>query len=103
LIVRDALHTWFSRRGEGARKARLHGWRLWYTYCVENDYTVDTMVDPRCDPTMMLYDFIIGTDRHGLKEYRMREARLTMLELFEFVWSDKFPRIVASLTHEILK
>jgi hypothetical protein len=23
------LHFWFARRQEGARKTRLHGWRVW--------------------------------------------------------------------------
>jgi hypothetical protein len=59
------LHFWFSRRGEGARRARLHGWRLWHTYCIENDYTVDTMIDPKCDPTMIIYEFMINMDSQG--------------------------------------
>jgi hypothetical protein len=97
------LHFWFSKRGEGVRRARLHGWRLWHTYCIENDYTMDTMIDPKCDPTMMIYEFMIDMDREGVKDYRIREARLAVFELFEFVQSEKFPRMVASLTHGILK
>jgi hypothetical protein len=40
------LNFWFARRTEGAGKVRLHVWRLWYTHCVENDYSVDTMISP---------------------------------------------------------
>jgi hypothetical protein len=81
----------------------LHGWRLWHTYCVENDYAVDTMIGLKCDPTMMIYEFMIDMDRQGVKDYRIREARSAVFELFEFVQSKKFPRMVASLTHRILK
>jgi hypothetical protein len=97
------LHFWFNRRGGGARRARSHGWRLWYTYCTENDYTVDTMIDLKCDTMMMINEFMIDIDRQGVKDYRIREARLPAFELFEFVQSEKFPRMVASLTHGILK
>jgi hypothetical protein len=97
------LHFCFSRRGEGARKAHLHGWRLWHTYCIENDYTVETTIDLKCDSTMMAYELMIVMDRQGVKDYRIREARLAVFELFEFVQSEKFPRMVASLTHGILK
>jgi hypothetical protein len=54
--------------------ARLHGWRLWHTYCIENDYTMNTMIDPSCDPTMMIYEFMIDMDRQGVRDYRNREA-----------------------------
>jgi hypothetical protein len=97
------LYFWFGRRGEGARKARLHGWRLWHAYCVENDYSVRTMTDPGCNPEMMLAEFMIDMDRQGVKDYRIREARLAVFELFEFVQGDKFPRIVAGMTHGLLK
>jgi hypothetical protein len=97
------LYSWFSRRGEVARRARLHGWRPWHTYCIENDYTVDTMIDPKCDPTMMTYEFMIDMGRQGVKDYRIREARLAVFELFEFAQGEKFPRMVASLTYGILK
>jgi hypothetical protein len=97
------LYFWFRKRGEGSRRARLHGRRLWHTSCIENDYTVDTTIDPKCDPTMMIYEFMIDKDRQGVKNYRIREARLAVFELFEFVQSEKFPRMVASLTHGILR
>jgi hypothetical protein len=58
-----ALNFWFARRTEGARKARLHGWRLWYTHCVENDYSVETMTTPQCDPVMLIGKFMISMDR----------------------------------------
>jgi hypothetical protein len=41
------LHFWFTWRQEGASKVRLHGWRLWYNHCVENDYSVDMMTSPQ--------------------------------------------------------
>jgi hypothetical protein len=52
---------------------------------------------------MMLYEFVIDIDRQGVKYYRILEARLAVLELFGFVQADKFPRMVASLTHGMLK
>jgi hypothetical protein len=64
---------------------------------------VDTMIDPKSESTMMIYEFVIDMDRQGVKDYRIREARLAVFELFEFVQSEKFPRMVASLTHGILK
>jgi hypothetical protein len=81
----------------------LHGWRLWHTYGIENDYTADTMINPKCDPTMKIYESMIDMGRQGVKYYRIREARLAVFELFESVQSEKFARMVASLTHGILK
>jgi hypothetical protein len=57
------------------------------------------MIDSKCDPTIMLYELTIDIDRQGVKDYRIREARLAVFELFEFVQADKFPRMVASPTH----
>jgi hypothetical protein len=96
-------HFWFGLRGEGAWKARLRGWRLWHTYCVENDYTVNTVADPKCDPKMLLSEIMIDMDRQGVKDYRICEARLAVFELFDFVQKGKFSRMVASMTHGILK
>jgi hypothetical protein len=59
----DVLHFWFAPRTEGARKARLHGWRLWYTHCVENEYSMETMTSPQCDPVMLIGEFMISMDR----------------------------------------
>jgi hypothetical protein len=64
---------------------------------------VDTVIEPKCDPTMMIYEFMIDMDRQEVKDYRIREARLAVFELFEFVQGERFPRMVASLTHGILK
>jgi hypothetical protein len=61
------------------------------------------MIDPNCDPTTMIYEFVIDMDRQGVKDYRILEGKLAAFELFEFVRSEKFPRMVASLTHGILK
>jgi hypothetical protein len=73
------LYFWFARRQEGARKARLHGWRLWYTHCVENDYSVETMTSPQCDAVMLIGEFMISMDRQGVKDYRIRETKLAVL------------------------
>jgi hypothetical protein len=97
------LHFLFSRRGEGARRVRLHGWKFWHTHCVDSDYTVYTMIDPSCDPTMMVYEFMMDMDWQDVKYYKILEARLAVFELFEFVQADKFPKMVASLTHGMLK
>jgi hypothetical protein len=58
---------------------------LVHVLCVENDYTVDTMVDPGYHPTRMLCEFMIDMDRQGVKDYRILEARLAVFKLFEFV------------------
>jgi integrase len=92
----DVLHFWFARRAEGARKARLLG-------CVENDYSMETMTNPQCDPVMLIGEFMISMDKQGVKEYRIREAKLAVLELFEFVQRDKFAGLVASCTSGFLK
>jgi hypothetical protein len=91
------LNFWF------ARKARLHGWRLWYTHCVENDYPVETMTSPQCDPVMLIGEFMISKDRQSVKDYRIREAKLAVLELFEFVQRDKFGDLVVSCASGFLK
>jgi hypothetical protein len=61
------------------------------------------MIDPKCDPTRTIYEFVMDMDRQGVKNYRIREAKLAVFELFELVQSEEFPRILASLTHGILK
>jgi hypothetical protein len=96
-------HFWFARRQEGARKARLHGWSLCYTHCVENDYSVDTMASPQCDTTMLIGEFMISMDRQGVKDCRIREAKLVVQELFEFAQRDKYSDLVASCTNGVLK
>jgi hypothetical protein len=95
------LHFWFARRAEGVRKARLHGWRLWYTHCVENDYLVETMTSPQCDPVMLIGELMISMDRQGVKNYRIREGKVAFLELFEFVQRDKFKDLVANCNKRI--
>jgi hypothetical protein len=34
------------------------------------DYSVDTMTNPQCDPVMLMGEFIISTDRQGVKDYK---------------------------------
>jgi hypothetical protein len=97
------LNFRFARRTEGVRKAWLHGWRLWYTNCVGNDYPVETMTSPQCDPVMLFGLFLISIDRQVVKDYRIREAKLAVLELFEFVQRDKFGDLVASCASGFLK
>jgi hypothetical protein len=97
------LYFWFARRQEGARKARLHGWRLWYTHYVENDYSVETMTSLQCDLVMLIRGFMISMGRQGVKDYRIREAKLAVLELFEFVQRDKFEDLVAICASGFLK
>jgi hypothetical protein len=97
------LYFWFARRQEGAWKARLHGWRLWYTHCVEDDYSVDAMTSPQCEPVMLIGEFMISMDRQGVKDYKIREAKLAVLELIEFVQLAKFKDLVADCTSGFLK
>jgi hypothetical protein len=96
------LNFWLARRTEG-REARLHGWRLWYTHCVENDYSVETMTSPQYDPVILIVEFMISIDRLGVKDYRIREAKLAVLELFEFVQRGKFGDLVASCASGFLR
>jgi hypothetical protein len=84
-MMEYVLNFWFARRTEGARKVRLHGWRLWYIHCVENDYSVETMTNPQCDSVMLIRESMISMERQGVKDYRIREAKLVVLELFEFL------------------
>jgi hypothetical protein len=99
----NVLKFWFARRTEGARKARLHGWRLWYTHCVENDYSVETMTRPQSNPVMLIREFMISMDKQGVKDYKIREAMLAVLELFKFVQRDKFRDLVVSCASGFLK
>jgi hypothetical protein len=97
------LHFWFVGRTEGARKVRIHGWRLWYTHCVENDYSAETMTSPQCDPVMLIREFMISMDRQGVKDYRIREAKIAVLESSKFIQRDKFRDLVASCNNGFLK
>ena len=91
-LQEDTLMLWFGGRSESLRRARLHGWRLWYTYCVENDITVPTLLSFP-NPAVLVANFISAMDAQGVKEYRIKEAKVAILELFEFV----FPQFQASL------
>jgi hypothetical protein len=93
------LHFWFAERQEGAGKARLQGWKVWYTRLINNDYSVERMTSPQCDPVMLIGEFMISIDRQGVKDYRIRGAKLAVLELFEFVQSEKFKDLVASCSN----
>ena len=79
-IRENTLTVSFGGRSDGTRKARLHGWRLWYTYCVESDITVQSLLLER-NPAMLVADFIIALDSQGIKDYRIKEAKLAVLEL----------------------
>jgi hypothetical protein len=61
------------------------------------------MTSPQSDPVMLIGEFMISTDRQGVKDYRIREAKLTVQELFEFVQRDKHADLVASCTNRFLK
>jgi hypothetical protein len=102
-VKEHVLNFLFARRTEGARKARLHGWRLWHTHCVEDDYSVETMTSLQCDPVLLIGEFMISMDRQGVKDYRIREAKFAVLELLEFVQRDKFGDLVAGCASGFLK
>jgi hypothetical protein len=46
---------------------------------------------------------MISMDRQGVKNYRIRAAKLAVLELFEFVRRGKFAELVASCASGFLK
>jgi hypothetical protein len=52
---------------------------------------------------MLIGEFMISVDRQGVKDYRIREAKLAVLELFEFVERGKFADLVASCASDFLK
>jgi hypothetical protein len=93
-IEEAALDFWFGRKPKDARRARLHGWRLWYTYCVENDISVDDMISVK-NPAIMVGTFCIALDMVGVKDYCIGEARLAVVDLFEFLQ----PLMYSSLLH----
>jgi hypothetical protein len=86
------------RRQEGA-VTRLE---VMYTHCIENDYSVDTMTSPRCDPNMLIGESMVSMDRQGVKDCGIRETRIDVQELFEFVQIDKSSALVASCTNGFL-
>jgi hypothetical protein len=52
---------------------------------------------------MLMGEFMISMDRQGVKDYGIREAKLAVLELFEFVQREKFGDLVASCASGFLK
>jgi hypothetical protein len=70
---------------------------------MEHDYTVDAMTGPQCDPTMLSGEFMITMGRQGVKDYRIREAKLAVQELLEFVQRNKFEALVARCIYAFLK
>jgi hypothetical protein len=64
---------------------------------------LETMTSPQCDPVMLIVEFMISMDRQGVKNYRLREAKVAVLELFEFVQRDKFRDLGASCNNGFLK
>jgi hypothetical protein len=55
------LMVWFGGRSEATRRARLHGWRLWYSYCVENDLPVAVLLTQK-NPAVLVGNFIVAMD-----------------------------------------
>jgi hypothetical protein len=61
------------------------------------------MTSPQCGPVMLIGECMISMDRQGWKDYRSREVKLAVLELFELVQRGKFADLVASCTSGFLK
>jgi hypothetical protein len=52
---------------------------------VENDYTEDSVVDSMFEPKVILSEFMTDMSRQEVEEFRIREAKLAIFELLEFV------------------
>jgi hypothetical protein len=61
------------------------------------------MTSPQCDPVMLIHELMISIDKQGMKDCRIRGARLAVQELFEFVQRDKYADLVASCVDRFLK
>ena len=81
-MTEDVLQAWFCWKTASARKARLHGWRLWHTYAIENDITIDHILSCK-NPGLLGVDFVVSLDRQGVKDYRIKEAKLAVQEMLE--------------------
>jgi hypothetical protein len=72
--VKEAfLVWWFNKFSDSARRKRLHGWRMWHDYCVENNYEPSDM-SKLLNPAVVVADFVASLQMVDIQIYLIKEA-----------------------------
>jgi hypothetical protein len=78
------LEWWFSLKTGWTRRQRLHGWRLWQAYCVENEVQPEGMKG-FSNLGMEVAYFIQAMSQMSTPFYLIKEALTAVKELFEVI------------------
>jgi hypothetical protein len=78
------LKWWFKSKTVSTRRQRLHGWRLWQAYCVENGVQPEAMKG-FSNPGMEVAYFIQAMSQMSTPFYLIKEALTAVKELFEVI------------------
>ena len=88
----DHLQWWWSRIPESTRRKRLHGWRMWQDYCMENGYQPADM-RTFTNPVLEVSRFLATLETVGTPIYLVKEALTAVRALLEMA----DPRILPML------
>jgi hypothetical protein len=81
--VKEAfLVWWFNKFSDSARRKRLHGWRMWHDYCVENKYE-PTDMSKLPNPAIVVADFVASLEMVDTQIYLIKEAVTAVKSLME--------------------
>jgi hypothetical protein len=76
------LEWWWRELTQSTRRKRLHGYRMWQEYCVENEYEPSDMAGfPNA--VMVVADFIKSLQVINTSSYLIKEALTAVRGLFE--------------------
>jgi hypothetical protein len=76
------LVWWFEVKGESIRRKRLHGWRLWQAFSVENEVWPERLGRLE-NPAMTISLFVKASDEMNTPFYLIRESMTAIRELLE--------------------
>ena len=80
----EFLSWWWSKMSASTRRKRLHGWRMWHDYCVENDYTSGDLVR-LWNPVVVVSDFVGVLESIGTALYLIKESLTAVKSMYEIL------------------
>jgi hypothetical protein len=76
------LVWWLNSKSESTRRQRLHGWRLWQEFCVENEVGPEGLAT-LVNPAITISRFIKANDEMNTPFYLIKESMTAIKELLE--------------------
>jgi hypothetical protein len=78
------LTWWLDKMGDSTRRKRLHGWRMWQDYCMENEYGPAEMWRFK-NVVMVVSEFLASLEVVDTPLYLIKEALTAVKAMFEIV------------------